>query len=71
MSNDYGINVTKISIDSTAYTVDNDAGIITTDLSHLKSQTSNPSTTSVAYGNPDTAIIIDVFGNEDMFIHHS
>jgi len=66
VSNTYGTTVTPITIDSTAdiYRVDNDLGAITTDLTHLKSQTSNPSTTSVAYGDPDTAIIVDVNGNE-------
>ena len=64
VSNTYGTTVTPISIDSTAYTVDNNGGTITTDLTHLKSQTSNPTGSSVAYGDPDTAVIVDVFGNQ-------
>lgn len=64
VSNSYGTTVTPINVDSTAYTADNNAGIITADLTHLKSQTSNPTSSSVAYGDPDTAIIIDVLGNE-------
>ena len=63
-SNTFGTNVTPITVDSTNYRTDNDAGIITTDITHLKSQSSNPSATSVAYGDPDTAIIVDVHGNE-------
>ena len=64
VSNSYGTTVTPITIDSTAYRTDNDAGIITTDLTHLKSQTNNNTSSSVAYGDPDTAIIVDVYGNE-------
>lgn len=64
VSNTYGTTVTPITVDSTAYRTDNDAGIITTDLTHLKNQSSNPTSSSVAYGDPDTAIIVDVNGNE-------
>lgn len=64
VSNTYGVSVTPISVDSTAYTVDNNSGQITADLTHLKSQTSNPSSSSVAYGDPDEAIIVDVNGNQ-------
>ena len=64
VSNTYGTDVTKVTIDTEDYRTDNNAGIITTDLTHLKNQTSNPSTSSVAYGDPDTAIIVDVYGNE-------
>ena len=64
VSNTYGTDITPITIDSEAYNVDNDAGIITTDLTHLKSQSSNPTSSSVAYGDPDTAVIVDVYGNQ-------
>lgn len=64
VSNTYGTTVTPITVDSTAYRTDNDAGIITTDLTHLKNQSSNPTSSSVAYGDPDTAVIIDVYGNQ-------
>ena len=64
VSNTYGTTVTPISVDSTDYTVDNDGGTITTDLTHLKSQTSNPTGSSVAFGDPDKAIIVDVYGNQ-------
>lgn len=64
VSNTYGTTVTPITVDSTNYTADNEDGVITADLTHLKNQTSNPSTSSVAYGDPDTAIIVDVYGNE-------
>lgn len=62
VSNTYGVTVTPISVDSTSYTVDTTQ--LTTDLTSIKNQNSSPSTTSVAYGNPDTAIIIGADGTQ-------
>lgn len=62
VSNTYGVTVTKVSVDTTDYTTD--SGVITTDTAFIKNQTSNPSTTSIASGSPDTAIIVGTDGTE-------
>jgi len=66
VTNTFGVSVTSITVDTLDYTVDNNLGTITTDISHVKSQDSNLVTNSIAYGNPDTAIVTGVSGATDV-----